>query len=898
MDQIAIRGARRHNLKDVSLDLPRLRLTVITGVSGSGKSSLAFDTLFAEGQRRYMESLSTYARQLLQKLDAPEVDEIRGLSPAIAIAQKGPPRNPRSTVGTLTEIHDHLRLLYARLGTVYCPECNRPVRAYTVAQMVRETLDWPPGSRLLILAPLGAVKAGALPGLMAKLRRDGYMRLRIDGRIFELDPPPHIPRRPSHAVEVVVDRLISSGEKAQRLGDALELATRVGGGSARVFRMEGGEKSFSEDFRCDGCGQKMEEPTPSLFSFHHPSGACPACGGLGFTPPGAAEAIPVSGKGTGAGQATAPGPQPPTPTKAPESSNPGLQAGKPAGALNTILPIDGEDEAFLEEDLPAVSAPGAMVPCPRCLGSRLNEAARSVRLGSLGIHEASRLPLPGLRGWLSGLDLSPSEVEIARRPARQILQRLEMLEELGLPYLSLDRPVSSLSGGEAQRIRLSNQLGAPLSGILYVLDEPSVGLHPRDHGRLLELLFRLRDLGNTVIVVEHDAQTILRADYVVDMGPGAGTLGGRVIFAGPPEELLRHPESLTGLYLSGRRTIAVSTRRPPFQQGALRVLGAAGNNLKALDVDFPLGRLICVTGVSGSGKSTLVLDTLYRALARRLYRSQTPPAPFGGLEGDDAIGKVIHVDQSPLGRTPRSNPATHTGIFSLVRLLYARLPEARARGYTASRFSFNVKGGRCEVCKGEGLQRIDMLFLPDVYVTCPACLGERYGRQALDIVFKGKSIAQVLRMTVHQASAFFENQPLLREKLEILREVGLGYLQLGQPATTLSGGEAQRVKLARELGRKARVKALYILDEPTTGLHFDDIEKLLHVLQRLVDAGHTVILIEHHPDVIKTADYVIDLGPEGGEGGGFLVAAGSPEEVAAAPASHTGRYLREALGKS
>ncbi len=794
MDRISIRGASQHNLKSVDLDLPRLRLTVITGVSGSGKSSLAFDTLFAEGQRRYMESLSLYARQFLQKLDAPRVDEIRGLSPAVAIAQKGPPRNPRSTVGTLTEIHDHLRLLYARLGTVYCPECAKPVRAYTVAEMVREVLEWPAGSRLLILAPLGAAPAKTLPGLMTKLRRDGYMRIRIDGAIFELDPPPRVPKRQSYRVEVVVDRLVLDGEKARRLGDAMELASRVGGGTARVFRIEGGEKSFSEAFRCDGCGKMMEEPTPVLFSFHHPAGACPACGGLGFGRASVVEGIAVEGT-----------PGEDSPVESPDAEDPAL--------------------------------------CPRCLGARLNEAARSVRLGSLAIHEVSRLPLPDLRQWLSGLELSPTEAEIADRPRRRILQRLETLEELGLPYLSLDRAVPTLSGGEAQRIRLANQIGSPLSGVLYVLDEPSVGLHPRDHGRLLQILFRLRDMGNTVIVVEHDAQTILRADYVVDMGPGAGAQGGTVTFSGTPAELLLDPSSLTGLYLSGRRTIPIPKRRAVFRQGALSVRGAAGNNLKAIDVDFPIGCLICVTGVSGSGKSTLVLDTLYRALARKLYRAGAPPEPFESLEGAEVIGKVVHVDQSPLGRTPRSNPATHTGVFSLVRLLYSRLPEARARGYGVNRFSFNVKGGRCEVCKGEGLQRIDMVFLPDVYVTCPACLGERYHREALDILFKGKSIADVLRMTVHQAAAFFENQPLIRYKLEVLQEVGLGYLQLGQPATTLSGGEAQRVKLARELGRKARVKALYILDEPTTGLHFEDIEKLLHVLQKLVDAGHTVILI-------------------------------------------------------
>jgi excinuclease ABC subunit A len=844
MKQITIRGARQHNLKNIDLDLPRLKLIVITGVSGSGKSSLAFDTLYAEGQRRYMESLSTYARQFLQRLDAPQVDAIEGLSPAIAIEQKGLPQNPRSTVGTLTEIYDYLRLLYARLGTVYCPACNAPVRAYTIPQMVHEVFDWPEGSRLLILAPLGKVKEKELPKALLRLRRDGFVRVRINGKIFELDPPPALPRQPDYDTDVVVDRIILNTDKSRRLSDALELASRIGQGSVRAVRTEGGEKSFSERFRCDLCGQEMTEPTPSLFSLHHPSGACTACNGLGYS----AQSLQSS--------------------------------------------VDNDDD----EETSASAPPEEWSVCPECRGSRLNERARSVRLGELGIHEISHLPICDLRDWLVKLALSPTESQIASRPKQEILHRLDALEELGLPYLSLDRSVHTLSGGEGQRIRLANQISAPLSGVLYVLDEPSIGLHPRDHEKLLHILFRLRDAGNTVVVVEHDAQTILQSDYVVDIGPGAGTHGGNVVFSGTPDVLLKDSESLTGLYLSGRKSITIPRRRKPFSQGMLRLTGARGNNLKSIDVSFPLGCLICITGVSGSGKSTLVLDTLYKALSRQLYNSHASPEPFDRIDGAEAIHKIIHVDQSPLGRTPRSNPATSTGLFSLVRQLYSQIPEARARGYGANRFSFNVKGGRCEVCKGEGAQRVDMAFLPDVYVTCPACLGTRYNRETLEILFKGKSIAEMLDMTVHQAAGFFENQPLIRHKLEVMQEVGLGYLRLGQPATMLSGGEAQRVKLARELSRKTRMKALYLMDEPTTGLHFDDIEKLLHVLQKLVDAGHTVILIEHNLDVIKTADYVIDLGPEGGEAGGFVVADGTPEEVAEVDASYTGRYLRQALG--
>ena len=847
MDLIRIYGAREHNLKNVDLDIPRLKFTVITGVSGSGKSSLAFDTLFAEGQRRYVEALSTYARQFLHNLGAPKVDGIEGLSPAIAIEQKGLPRNPRSTVGTLTEIHDRLRLLYARLGTMYCPDCSIPVRAHTIPQMVGEVYaQWPEGSRLLVVSPLAEIREKELPALLKRLRRDGFARIRLNGRVFDLEPLPALPRRPAYRMEVVIDRLILSERIARRLSDSLELACGMGGGLAGVVTAEGTEMHFSSRLRCGSCGREFPEPTPSLFSFQHPSGMCPSCKGLGFI-------APETGEKADAARG---------------------DADQPNGA-DTLLET----------------------PCPRCASTRLNEIARSVRLGGLGIHELSALPVPDVRHWLVHLELSPTNAQIAERPAREIRVRLDGMEELGLAYLTLARSSNTLSGGEAQRIRLAHQTSSTLSGILYVLDEPSIGLHPRDHRRLLNVLFRLRDAGNTVVVVEHDRETILKADHVVDMGPGAGALGGEVLFSGPPEKLVEDAASLTGLYLSGRKRIAIPPRRHPFDQGSLMVAGARGHNLKGITAAFPLGCITCVTGVSGSGKSTLVLHTLYRALARDLYGAKAPPLPFETLENAKAVRKVVLVDQAPIGRTPRSTPATYSGLFDLIRSLYSKLPEARARGYGPNRFSYNARGGRCETCRGEGLQRIEMYFLPDVYVTCPACGGSRYNRETLDIQFKGKSIAETLEMTVQEAASVFENLPSLRAKLATLLEVGLSYIRLGQPATTLSGGEAQRVKLAAELSRKASGGTLYILDEPTTGLHFEDVQKLLHVLQRLAEQGHTIIMIEHHPDVIKTADYVIDLGPEGGEGGGEIVAAGTPEEVAQVTSSHTGQYLERILNE-
>ncbi len=843
---IRIRGARQNNLKNIDLEIPRNSFVVITGVSGSGKSSLAFDTLFAEGQRRYLEALSTYARQSAGRLNAPLVDEIEGLSPAIAIEQKGLPHNPRSTVATLTEISDYLRLLYARLGTVYCPTCNLPVRAWSVHQILADlSASLPAKSRILVLAPLGEAGEKQLPNVLRKLRSQGFSRIRSEGSVYELDPLPSLPRRPFHSLQVVVDRLVLDNDRQGRLIDSLELALKTGNQTARIATPQGWERAYSQSARCASCGYTGPDLTPGLFSFLHPSGMCTECRGLGY--------------------------------------------------------IEEEDSRTLKkepEESPPETGPTFFsadpMQCRACKGTRLNEAARSVRLGGLSIDTVLAMNPPSAIEWLEGLVFDQAGLKILDRPKKEILSRLHNLIELGLPYLTLDRASNTLSGGEVQRVRLAHQVGANLSGVLYVLDEPSVGLHPRDHGRLLELLVRLRDAGNSLVTVEHDRETILRADYVIDMGPGAGAQGGEVMFSGPAGQIRHCSASLTGLYISGKKRLETPRQRKKASS-FFRLSGASGHNLKSIAADFPYGLLTCVTGVSGSGKSTLVLDTLYRALARMIYKVETHPAAFSSLENAERFQKVILVDQSPIGRTPRSIPATYTGVFELIRQLFSRAQEARARGYSPARFSFNARGGRCEHCRGEGLQRIEMYFLPDIYVTCPVCGGTRYNRQTLDITYKGSSIAAVLDMTVHEAAAFFGNFRPIRAKLEGLISVGMGYIRLGQPATTLSGGEAQRVKLAAELSRRGQGKALYILDEPTTGLHFEDISKLLLVLRKLVDQENTVIVIEHHMDVIKSADYVIDLGPEGGEGGGRIVAAGTPEEVARSAESHTAHYLRQAL---
>jgi len=829
---IRIRGARQHNLKGISVDIPRNVMVVITGVSGSGKSSLAFDTIYAEGQRRYVESLSAYARRFLEKMDKPEADSIEGLSPAIAIGQRTSSGNPRSTVGTVTEIHDYLRVLYATVGTPHCPECGLPIKGLSVQEMVDTVMDLPAGVPVQLLAPVIENLNGNHRDILKKLSRDGFTRVAIDGTIQLLDGEIHLDGNSPHSIDVVVDRLMVKDGMKNRLTDSLELALSVSGGKVRVH-VEGSQPLiFNRDPVCPLCGFRFGKISPGMFSFNSPHGACPDCGGLGTRQPPATD---------------------------------GTRSG---GIL-----------------------------CPTCLGARLKREGLAVKVGGKGIHEVSALPVKKAEQFLSGLDMNPKQSAVASRLLKEILARLGFISSLGLDYLTIDRSISSLSGGEDQRVRLATQIGSGLAGVLYVLDEPSVGLHPKDNLKLLESLKKLKNLGNTVLVVEHDEQTILAADHIVDIGPGAGEEGGRLVFSGPPEKIAAIPESLTGRYLSGALQIAVPGRRRKGTGDYLRVAGACEHNLKNISVDIPLGTFTCVTGVSGSGKSSLINDIVYPFLSRRLNRSKRPIGCVQRIEGAEPIEKVINIDQSAIGKTPKSNPATYTGIFDDIRNLFAMLPESRKRGYRAGRFSFNVRGGRCETCKGDGVVKIEMHFLPDVYVKCDSCNGRRYNRDTLEVKLKGFNIADVLDMTVARALGFFESIPAIRSKLATLAEVGLGYLKLGQQATTLSGGEAQRIKLARELGRKAGSRALYLLDEPTTGLHPADIDKLLQVLNRLVQRQNTVIVIEHHLDVIKTADYIIDLGPGGGEAGGRVVAAGTPEEIARCTASHTGAFLRKILEK-
>lgn len=874
MKQIHIRGARQNNLKNIDLDIPRDRLTVITGVSGSGKSSLAFDTIFAEGQRRYLEALSGRRRQYLQALDRPDVEEITGISPAIAIEQKRVARNPRSTVGTLTEIHDLLRVLFARAGTVHCPKCGQAVIAYTIPAILQEIGNtWPEGSRLLILAPLEPVLEKGLAPLIARLRKEGFARIRLDGRVIDLDPPPHLPRRPAYPLEVVIDRIVFSAARPSRLIEDVELALKYGGGIVTVADTLGTASTFSDHLQCATCKIDMPAISPSTFSFHHPQGMCPRCNGLGFEAPTPALTSERRTRGSA-------------------SESPEPRSGKPLTGRESHGLETGENLGLDDPDA------GHEATCTACGGSRLNPAARSVRIQGLGIHEVSDLPFGQLDAWLRSISLSASLLKVTNPIVSEILQRTAIMDRLGLAYLCLSRSAVSLSGGEAQRVRLAQQIGSQLTGILYVLDEPSIGLHPQDHRRLMKIIRDLKDAGNTVIVVEHDRETILEADHVIDMGPGAGTLGGQVVFSGTPQQLVQETSSLTGQYLSGRKSIEIPRRRRPFSLGTLGIKGATGHNLEDIDVDIPLGCITCVTGVSGSGKSTLVLDTLHRALAQRLYRATSTPAPHRGIDGLGSIRRVHLVDQSAIGKNPRSTPATYTGLLTHIRRLFARLPEARARGYGPDRFSYNVKGGRCESCRGDGSLSVDLVFLPDVTFTCPVCNGSRYNAETLQILFKGHSIADVLSMSVAEALMLLENVPSIRHPLEVLQEVGLGYLVLGQSALTLSGGESQRVKLASELSLRSSEPALYILDEPTTGLHFEDISQLMHILQRLADAGHTIVLIEHHLDVIKSVDYVIDLGPGGGNAGGKVVAVGSPEEIAVAEHSITGRFLRNCLSRS
>ncbi len=939
MEFIRIRGARTHNLKNVNLDLPRNKLVVITGLSGSGKSSLAFDTLYAEGQRRYVESLSAYARQFLQLMEKPDVDLIEGLSPAISIEQKATSHNPRSTVGTVTEIHDYLRLLYARVGDPQCPEHGITLAAQTVSQMVDSVLALPEDTKLMVLAPLVVGRKGENLELFAELRAQGFVRVRVDGKVHEIDAVPKLDKNRKHTIEVVVDRLKVRTDAKQRLAESFETALRHADGRALAVEMDSEkEHLFSAKFACPVCSYALPELEPRLFSFNNPMGACTTCDGLGqitFFDPARVVAFPHLSLASGAIKGwdkrnqfffmllqslsmhygfDLDTPWEDLPARIQEVVLNG--SGKEAIAFQVLAPRGGfstrsypfegvlanMERRYHESDSMAVREELAKYqnnkPCPACHGTRLREEARHVMVGGVPIYQVSAMPLKQVLAFFEALTLEGHRAQIADRIVKEIVARVGFLNNVGLDYLSLDRSADTLSGGESQRIRLASQIGSGLTGVMYVLDEPSIGLHQRDNDRLLSTLKHLRDIGNSVLVVEHDEDAIRAADYVVDMGPGAGVHGGEVVAEGTPEAIRMSEHSLTGQYLSGRRRIAIpKKRRQPDPERQLVVTDASGNNLKNVTLNLPVGLFVCVTGVSGSGKSTLINDTLYAAVARHLYGSSAEPAPHGEIHGMEFFDKVINVDQSPIGRTPRSNPATYTGLFTPIRELFAGVPEARMRGYGPGRFSFNVKGGRCEACQGDGVIKVEMHFLPDIYVPCDVCHGARYNRETLEVQYKGKTIRDVLEMTIEQAHEFFAAVPVVKRKLQTLLDVGLGYIRLGQSATTLSGGEAQRVKLALELSKRDTGRTLYILDEPTTGLHFADIDLLLKVLQRLSDAGNSVVVIEHNLDVIKTADWLIDLGPEGGAGGGMIIAEGTPETVADNPASHTGAYLQPVLSR-
>ena len=946
MDAIRIRGARTHNLKNISVDLPRHQLVVVTGLSGSGKSSLAFDTLYAEGQRRYVESLSAYARQFLQLMDKPDVDLIEGLSPAISIEQKSAGHNPRSTVGTITEIHDYLRLLYARVGTPYCPEHGLPLQAQSVSQMVDKVMAWAPDTRLAILAPLARARKGSFEDECVSLQAQGFVRLRVDGEMVEIDRLGPLKKTEKHSVDVVIDRVKIKPESRQRLAESFETALNLSDGRVIALNMDTGEEAaFSSRYACPVCQHSLTELEPRLFSFNNPVGACPACDGLGhvdFFDPKRVVAFPELSLAAGAIAGWDRRNAFTHALLASLAAHYQFDIDSPFDALDERLqqivlygsadeeisffyinekgrssvkkhPFEGVipnlERRWRETDSSAVREELGKYrhtrTCPSCLGSRLRPEARNVLIGheqgeherrGRAIFEVEALSLADCLAWFQALELTGAKKEIADRIVREIEARLQFLNNVGLNYLSLDRRADTISGGEAQRIRLASQIGSGLTGVMYVLDEPSIGLHQRDNDRLIQTLQHLRDLGNSVIVVEHDEDMIRAADYVLDMGPGAGEHGGQIVAQGEPAALMNNPESLTGRYLSGAQAIEIPRRRAVDDDTPwLKVLGCTGNNLKSVDLALPAGRLVCITGVSGSGKSTLINDTLATALARDLHRAQTEPAPYERIEGLEHFDKIINVDQSPIGRTPRSNPATYTGMFTGIRELFAGVPEARTRGYDPGRFSFNVKGGRCEACQGDGVVKVEMHFLPDMYVPCDVCHGHRYNRETLDIRYRGRNVSEVLNLTVEQALDYFEAVPAIARKLNTLIDVGLSYIRLGQSATTLSGGEAQRVKLSLELSKRSTGKTLYILDEPTTGLHFHDIALLLKVLQQLVDAGNTVVVIEHNLDVIKTADWLIDMGPEGGNGGGQIVAQGPPEVIAAHPGSHTGRYLAPLL---
>jgi excinuclease ABC subunit A len=921
-DRIVIRGAREHNLKSIDLDIPRDLLVVITGLSGSGKSSLAFDTIYAEGQRRYVESLSAYARQFLEQMEKPDVDSIEGLSPAISIEQKTTSKNPRSTVGTVTEIYDYLRVLFARIGVPHCPGCGQVIAAQSVQQMVDRALMLPAGSRVLVLAPVVRGRKGEYRKLFHDLRGQGFGRVRVNGQIRELSEEIELAKTRKHTIEVVVDRVVIRDALGSRLNDSLETALRLADGMAQVEVVDGPAMLFSERLACVACGISFPEVSPRMFSFNNPFGACPECGGLGTRYEVDVTLVVPDPKRALARGALAPWGREPsaafartlaTLARRHRFSLDTAWQRLPRRIRDIILRGEGGDgfegvlailrrryaDALSEEARQEVERFMTLQDCPACHGSRLRPEAAAVRIGGRSIADVSRLSITTAGEFFDALALGERETLIARRVLKEIRERLGFLSAVGLDYLTLDRPAATLSGGEGQRIRLATQIGSSLVGVLYILDEPSIGLHQRDNRRLLDTLKRLRDLGNTVLVVEHDEETIRSADHVVDLGPGAGEHGGHVVAVGTPDEIMANPASLTGRFLAGIERIAIpSARRPPSGK-MLTIHNPREHNLKGMAVRIPLGTFTCITGVSGSGKSTLVNDILHRALAQMLHRAQARPGAHDRVEGAQHLDKVVDIDQSPIGRTPRSNPATYTGVFTLIRALMARTPDARVRGYAPGRFSFNVKGGRCEACQGDGLVKIEMHFLPDVYVTCEVCQGKRYNRETLDVRYKGRNVAEVLGMTVAEALDFFGPVPAVRQKLQTLHDVGLDYVRLGQSATTLSGGEAQRVKLATELSRRATGRTLYILDEPTTGLHFADIRRLLDVLNRLVDQGNTVVIIEHNLDVIKTADWVIDLGPEGGAGGGRVIATGTPEDVARQSAeSFTGQFLARALAAS
>ena len=937
MEQIRIRGARTHNLKNISLDLPRNRLVVITGLSGSGKSSLAFDTLYAEGQRRYVESLSAYARQFLQLMEKPDVDLIEGLSPAIAIEQKATSHNPRSTVGTVTEIHDYLRLLFARAGDPYCPQHDLVLQAQSVGQMVDHVLALPADTKVMILSPLVVERKGEQLDLFDELRAQGFVRLRVNGAVYEMDKLPKLAKNKKHTVEIVVDRLKVGADAKQRLAESFETALRHADGRALAVEMDTGrEHLFSAKFACPICNYSLPELEPRLFSFNNPMGACPKCDGLGnisFFDPKRVVVFPSLSLSGGAIKGWDRRNQFYFQLLDSLAKHYDFELERPFESLpdkiqNIVLYGSGTEEIsfrylnergklaprthvfegiinnlerrYRESESPTVREELAKYlntcVCPECKGTRLRLEARHVRVADQTIYELSALPLKQALVFFRQVKLQGHKQSIAERIVQEIASRLTFLNNVGLEYLSLDRSAETLSGGESQRIRLASQIGSGLTGVMYVLDEPSIGLHQRDNDRLLDTLKRLRDMGNSVIVVEHDADAIRSADYVVDMGPGAGEHGGMVVAQGTPAEICANTQSLTSDYLTGRRSIPAPKKyRAPDPERMLQIKGACGNNLKDVTLDLPVGLLVCVAGVSGSGKSTLINDTLYLAVARHLYGSNAEPAPFSEIGGLEFFDKVIAVDQAPIGRTPRSNPATYTGLFTPIRELFAAVPQSRERGYGPGRFSFNVKGGRCESCQGDGVIKVEMHFLPDLYVPCEVCHSMRYNRETLEVLYKGKNIFQVLEMTVEHAHEFFKPVPTIARKLQTLLDVGLGYITLGQSATTLSGGEAQRVKLSLELSKRDTGRTLYILDEPTTGLHFHDIALLLKVIHKLRDQGNTVVVIEHNLDVIKTADWVIDLGPEGGEGGGRIIAQGSPQEIADNPESVTGEYLKQVL---